>query len=130
MIAVDTSALMAILLEEPQAEAILFAISTAGKVLIGQPTLVELHLVASGRSRPSMAEDAAGLMVGGPFVPVDFTATHLAAATDAFDRYGKGRHPASLNYGDCMAYAVAKVAGCPLLYKGEDFARTDIRSAL
>ena len=60
---------------------------------------------------------------------VDFTAAHVDAATDAFLRYGKGRHPAALNYGDCMAYAIARVAGCPLLYKGEDFARTDVRRA-
>ena len=61
---------------------------------------------------------------------MDFTEAHFRLATAAFDRYGRGRHPAKLNFGDCMAYAVAKAHGVPLLYKGDDFARTDIAAAL
>ena len=61
---------------------------------------------------------------------MDFTEAHFRLAAAAFDRYGRGRHPAKLNFGDCMAYAVAKAHGVPLLYKGDDFARTDIAAAL
>ncbi len=130
MIAIDTSALIAILLDEPETDAMLAAIAAADIALIGRPTAFELHLVATGKSRPTMTAEAAELIGLTHFTMVDFDAAHLTAATGAFDRFGKGRHPASLNFGDCMSYAVAAVAGCPLLYKGQDFALTDIRSAL
>lgn len=61
---------------------------------------------------------------------IEFDAAHAAAAVDAWQRYGRGRHPAKLNYGDCMAYATAKLAGEPLLYVGDDFALTDIETAV
>jgi ribonuclease VapC len=60
---------------------------------------------------------------------LDFTSVHRQAAEEAFERFGKGRHPARLNLGDCMAYAVARVEGLPLLYTGDDFAKTDIQTA-
>lgn len=129
MIALDTSAIIAILRHEPDAERFIEAIASAPRRLIGRPTEVELHIVMQAKAgrEPIDALIARFLQT---VERVDFGEAHLAAATAAFDRFGKGRHPASLNYGDCMAYAVARVAGCPLLYKGEDFARTDIRSAL
>jgi ribonuclease VapC len=129
MIAVDTSALVSILLREPESERFLAILARTDIALIGPPTALELHIVASGKSQPAMTLDAAELISIPPFRLADFTADHLAAAAKAFDRFGKGRHAARLNYGDCMAYAVAKVAGCPLLYKGDDFARTDIAAA-
>ena len=60
---------------------------------------------------------------------VPFTEVHYEAAVSAFLRYGKGRHPAGLNFGDCMSYAFARVSGLPLLYTGDDFSKTDIQSA-
>lgn len=128
MIVVDSSALIAILLREPDAPRMVEALSRAERVLIGWPTLLEARIVASGKAARLPADlDQLLFDIGAEIV--DFTAAHVDAATDAFLRFGKGRHPAGLNYGDCMAYAVARVAGCPLLYKGDDFARTDVRPA-
>lgn len=129
MIALDTSAIVAVLRNEQEAWRIAERMSSVSRLLIGRPTELELHLVTTGQAGDAAARaSVAAILVG--VERIDFDAEHLAAAAAAFDRFGKGRHPASLNYGDCMAYAVAQVAGCPLLYKGEDFARTDIRSAL
>ena len=129
MIALDTSAIVALLRHEPDAERFARRMSDAARLLIGRPTELELHLVTTNKVGDSAARASVAAILSG-VERIDFDAKHLAAATAAFNRFGKGRHPASLNYGDCMAYAVAHVAGCPLLYKGEDFARTDIRSAL
>ena len=129
MIALDTSAIVALLCDEPEAEQIAACMEKASTLLIGRPTELELHLVSTGKVGEAAARAGIGRILRDT-QRVDFGEAHLAAATAAFDRFGKGRHPASLNYGDCMAYAVARVAGCPLLYKGEDFAGTDIRSAL
>lgn len=128
MIAVDTSALIAILKGEPEAAALARAIDRADRILFGAPSLLEARIVAR-QQRPPVDDLLDELLLDIGAEIVDFTAAHVDAATDAFLRYGKGRHPAALNYGDCMAYAIARVAGCPLLYKGEDFARTDVRRA-
>lgn len=129
MIALDTSALVAMICREPEADRF-FELATSQRALIGCPTLLELRLVIVGRSPTKAADEAVELLAILDCERVEFGETHLHAAEQAFDRFGKGRHPASLNFGDCMAYAVAAVAGCPLLYKGADFARTDIRPAL
>jgi ribonuclease VapC len=129
VIALDTSAIVALLRHEPDAEKLAARMSAASQMVIGRPTELELHMVTTGKIGEAAARAAIGRILSG-VQRIDFDEAHLVAATTAFDRFGKGRHPASLNYGDCMAYAVARVAGCPLLYKGEDFARTDIRSAL
>jgi ribonuclease VapC len=128
VIALDSSALIAILLHEPEADMLVDAIERADRLLIGAPTLLECRIVAAVKS-PRLPGDLRELIDGIRPETIDFTARHLEAATDAFERFGKGRHSAALNFGDCMAYAVARVAGCPLLYKGQDFAWTDIRSA-
>lgn len=130
MIAVDTSALVAIIAREPEAEVIEGAMERAADLLIGMPTVLELRMVLAGRVGPERAAAMIDSVLTSDVRRVDFDQKHLAAAITAFDRYGKGRHRAALNLCDCMAYAVAKVAGCPLLYKGEDFARTDVKSAL
>ncbi len=104
-------------------------IDEASVIAVGVPTLLETTMVLSSR----LSRDARVLVLSSlkrmnaEFVP--FTETHLDVATEAFLRFGRGRHPAALNFGDCMAYAVAAVAGLPLLYTGNDFARTDIASA-
>lgn len=130
MIALDTSALVAILTKEPEADAFAAVIRSADHVVIGLPTLFELHIVLAGRSGPKASAAAIETLMVPQIKQTAFDHRHGAAAVDAFVRFGKGRHPARLNFGDCMAYATAKVADCPLLYKGDDFGQTDIRSAL
>ena len=130
MIAIDSSAIVAIAGGEPDADRFRAAIKASPHHLIGAPTLFEMRIVLTTRLGADIAAQTLTLLVPERCRIVAFDEAHFAAATSAFDRFGKGRHPAALNYGDCMAYAVARVAGCPLLYKGEDFARTDIRSAL
>ncbi len=129
MIALDTSAIVAVLQNEQGAQRFTETMASAPRRLIGRPTELELHIVMRAKAGTAPVDALIAKFLR-TVERVDFDEAHLVAATTAFNRFGKGRHPASLNYGDCMAYAVAQVAGCPLLYKGEDFARTDIRSAL
>lgn len=126
---VDTSAIVACFMREPGFEAIVARFDGRRRFGIGAPTLVETGIVLSARMR----QDARGLLArfldeaGIRVVP--FGEAHVAAALDAWLRFGKGRHPAALNLGDCMSYATATLAGEPLLYVGEDFARTDLPGA-
>ncbi len=129
MIALDTSAIVAVLQNEQGAQRFTETMASAPRRLIGRPTELELHIVMRAKAGTAPVDALIAKFLR-TVERVDFDEAHLVAATTAFNRFGKGRHPASLNYGDCMAYAVAQVAGCPLLYKGEDFARTDIQSAL
>lgn len=127
---IDSSAIVAYATKEPQARSINDAIADASVRSVAAPTWFEASMVlrsARFSLEPSEIDglrDVLGLQISA------FTAEHVDVARDAWERYGKGRHPASLNFGDCIAYAVAKVAGEPLLYVGDDFARTDIESAL
>lgn len=124
---VDTSAIVAILLAEPEAAQFKAAVG-GGKAVISAASYVELAMVTLGRNIVGRLELDTFLSNGRiNIVPVSVTQAHLAA--DAFTRFGKGRHPAGLNYGDCFAYALAKERGEPLLFKGCDFARTDIELA-
>jgi len=126
----DSSALVAILFKEPEAERLAATIRDADTAAIAAPTLLETAIVAEGRTLPGMAEKLDALM--GTIRPeiVPFTAEHASLARDAWRRYGKGRHKAALNLGDCFSYALAKDRGQPLLFKGEDFAATDIEPAI
>lgn len=127
MIAVDTSALMAILLDEPQAEACINALAKADQLLISAGTVAEALIVAARRNRgAAMVRMLDGL--GFEIVPVTPAAARRIAAS--YERWGKGVHPAGLNFGDCFAYEAAQEHGCGLLYIGEDFAKTDIQSVL
>jgi ribonuclease VapC len=125
----DASALVAVLCEEPGHAALRARIGAAPAVGIGVPTMVEAGMVL----RRLAGERARWLMygfllhAGARILP--FTEEHWHVALDAFEMYGKGRHPAALNFGDCLTYATAKVAGEPLLYLGNDFAQTDIAHA-
>jgi ribonuclease VapC len=130
VIAIDTSALVALLFNEPEADRIAALLDDTETVLIGAPTALEFRMVVLGQSTRVAADAGTALIAKPPFVIVPFGEDHLAMATDAFDRFGKGRHPARLNYGDCMAYAVAALADCPLLFKGDDFRHTDVAAAL
>lgn len=93
------------------------------------PTKVEMLMVAISRKRIEAKAVALDLLEHYRIEVVDFTDPLTTLAIDAFDRYGKGRHKASLNFGDCIAYALAKSLDAPLLFKGNDFALTDIRPA-
>ena len=126
----DSSAVAAVALQEPGHERILAAMSAASALGIGAPTLVEATIVLSAR----LGRDARGLMsrllLEADVAVVPFTDEHFGTALDAWLRFGRGRHPASLNFGDCLAYATARVAGEPLLFTGADFTQTDIAPAL
>jgi ribonuclease VapC len=126
---VDSSALVSVLLEEPKHEQLFDKAVDSEITLVGAPQALETVMVVSGRSSADARYQLAGLLrsIGAEIVP--FTEEHYEAALSAFLRYGKGRHPAGLNFGDCMSYAFARVSGQPLLYTGNDFSKTDIQAA-
>ena len=131
MIAVDTSALVAIAFAEPEREAFLQAIKIANKTLISTVSAVETRMVVHGRRGQRAVILMDDLLRLPMFELVAPGAPEMDAAYAAFVAYGKGSgHPAGLNFGDVFSYALAKVRGLPLLYKGDDFAHTDIASAL
>lgn len=127
MIAVDTSALMAVLLDEEKTAACAEALSSNDRIVISAATVAEALVVAERRG---LGAEMARLVDG---LAPDVETVTLAVArrvANIYARWGKGAHPAGLNFGDCFAYEVAQTRGCPLLYVGTDFARTDIGSAL
>jgi ribonuclease VapC len=126
---VDTSAIVAIFLHEDEAPRFLRAIETAERPLISAATFVEASIVLTARTVPAARRLVVEFLRDGNFQIEPVTSDQAAIAIDAFVRYGKGRHPAGLNLGDCFAYALAKSSGAPLLYKGGDFSKTDIVSA-
>jgi ribonuclease VapC len=128
-VVVDSSVLIAIHLKEPGWDVLLDKIAAAPEVIVGAPTLLETAIVLSARLRQDVQPLLMLLLRRLTIRLIPFSEEHYEAAIDAFLRFGKGRHPAGLNFGDCMAYAVAAVSGLPLLYTGGDFARTDIQSA-
>ena len=123
---VDSSAIVAILLQEPGYEALIAKLAAAGVAAAGTPTLVESALVLTARLGPSGRTFLDQFLQRFGLVEVPFSEQHWRVAVDAFERFGKGRHPAGLNFGDCMSYAVARVANRPLLCIGNDFPRTDL----
>jgi ribonuclease VapC len=123
---VDTSALLAILFGEPGGPESLDRLRGAFPRLVAAPTMVEAEMVALARQGEPMLGALRALVRETGLEIVPFDDAHVAVATDAFRRYGKGRHPAGLNFGDCFAYALARATGEPLLYIGNNFARTDI----
>lgn len=126
---VDTSALVAYILREPPAARLVAAIRRAPVVSLSAAGLVECTMVLVGRQGPDGSEVLDDLIerLGIEVVPV--TVRHAQLARAAFLTYGKGRHPAALNFGDCFSYALARERGEPLLFVGGDFARTDITAA-
>ena len=125
----DTSVIVAIYLKEPGYERLIDAIEKTEVVVVGVPTLLETAMVLT----TWLGQDARPLLFA--FLRrleaevVAFNEEHLDAAITAFLRFGRGRHAAGLNFGDCMSYAIAAVAGMPLLFTGEDFGQTDIALA-
>ncbi len=130
MIAVDSSALIAILRREPEADVFLRIVLDAGRCVLSSVSLLETSMALAGRNgdEASWIElDALISLTGMQVVAQDAMLAGVARA--AFLRFGKGRHPAALNLGDCAAYALAKSRDLPLLFKGHDFARTDLDAA-
>lgn len=128
---VDTSALFAIAFDEPERSSFARAVKMASHRSISAATLVECVAVFAGRrpeQDPSPVIDLLVQELGIEVIP--FTAAHYRVAAAGLLAFGKGRHPARLNLGDSFAYALAKTSGEPLLFKGDDFSRTDIHSAL
>ncbi len=127
MIAVDTSALVAIVRDEDPAKICMAAIHGADRLLISAGTVTEALIVAARRGHgPAMRE----LIDRLDFEIIDVTLEGARAAANAYDQWGKGVHPAGLNFGDCFAYAIAKSNNCPLLFIGNDFAQTDVTTAI
>ena len=123
----DTSALLAILLAEPEAMAMVHAIALDDVRLVGVPTLVEASAVMVARKGPGgeVALDALLERINVRMIEMSVPAAKLARL--AYTRFGKGvGDPAVLNYGDCLAYGVAMAERQPILFKGEDFGRTDV----
>jgi ribonuclease VapC len=125
----DSSAVVAVIREEPEHDRLIEAIEVASEIAIGTPTAVECSLALVRRYGVLGRLMLSRFLEQNEAIAVPFDERHWSVAADAHIRYGKGRHPARLNYGDCMAYATAKVAGAPLLFVGEDFAQTDIAVA-
>ena len=128
MIAADTSALIAVVLGEPEAERFLAALE-ADAVTISAASLAEGMIVVEARQGPDASRDLDLLVAGvvDRITPVD--EAHARAAIGAWRRFGKGRHPAGLNFGDCFAYALARTSGEALLFKGREFTHTGISVA-
>jgi ribonuclease VapC len=127
VIAVDTSALIAIVFREAEEARCRAALAEEEHLLISAGTLAEALIVAERRGS---AAEVAALVEGLGFHVETVTAATARDAAAAYARWGKGFSPAGLNFGDCFAYVLAKAKGCPLLYIGDDFARTDIASVL
>ncbi len=125
----DSSALVAILFAEPGYLDLVDRILDADHVRVGAPTLAETSLVFLGRRGGKNAESVEGLIEELGVVVAPFGPAEWQIAVDAFRRFGRGRHAAQLNYGDCLAYATAKASRDTLLFVGNDFSKTDIKSA-
>jgi ribonuclease VapC len=127
MIVVDTSALMAIVLNEPEADACAAALETEDGLLISAGTVAEALIVAARRN---VGEEMERLIEGLGFEVASITMASARRIAQVYEQWGKGLHPASLNFGDCFAYEVAKEYDCRLLYVGEDFQKTDVKGVL
>jgi ribonuclease VapC len=127
MIAVDTSALMAIVLAETQSEACIEVLVTEDAVLISAGTVAEALIVAARRN---VADEMTNLLDRFGFDVVAVTPAAARRIAAAYARWGKGVDPAGLNFGDCFSYEVAKEHACRLLFVGDDFAKTDVEGAL
>lgn len=127
MIVVDSSALLAILQGEPDAEACREALAAHEELLIAAPTLTEALIVSAGRGLRDQANELVEQL---ELTVVPLTERRARAAAEHYLRWGKSYHPAKLNFADSFAYAAAKEHDCPLLFVGNDFAKTDVAKAI
>lgn len=123
---IDTSVLIAILLDEPEAEQLIEAMAADEKRMISAVSMVEAGIVILNRKGEAGLRELDTLTAKAAIVVTPVDAQQSVLAREAFFRFGKGRHPAKLNFGDCFSYALAKALQQPLLFKGDDFNRTDI----
>jgi ribonuclease VapC len=126
---VDTSALVALVFKEPGYEELIHKISEAENPGIGTATLAETGIVLSARLQRGGNTILARLCQELGLTQIPFGDAHWREAVNAYERFGRGRHPAGLNFGDCLCYATAKLAGRPLLCLGKDFGMTDLEIA-
>lgn len=126
MIVLDSSAILAVLLSEPKAEDCLRVVARGDELLMSAVTFAETMIVAGSRG---LGDEARALLEGWGVVILDATPAIANRVADIYAQWGKGQHPAALNFCDCFAYEAAKSRDCPLLFVGGDFARTDIRAA-
>lgn len=123
---IDPSAILAIIYAEPEAEPFLNLINQSDRCLLSSPGYVEISIVLGTRHGEKGVENLDRLLKSLSVTVVPFNPAQARKAADAFLKFGKGRHPAKLNMGDCFSYALAKDMGYPLLFKGNDFSQTDI----
>jgi ribonuclease VapC len=123
---VDSSAVVSVFLREPGWSSLFDHLASDVQIGIGAPTLVETGIVLSARLQRDAVPLLARFMQEFEITSIPFGDLHWQEAVHAYTRFGKGRHPAGRNFGDCMSYATARVAGQALLYIGDDFSKTDI----
>lgn len=126
---IDSSAVLAVLYREPDAERYETAMASAWKCRMSVANVLEASIVVESRGSAAAAHEFDAFLDSAGIALAPVMAEHVEAARLAWRRFGKGNHPASLNFGDCFAYALAKTTGEPLLFKGNDFALTDIEVA-
>lgn len=127
---IDTSALVAVLFAEPEAPSIARALEADPVRLIATPSLLESSIVIQSELEDEGMRELDLLLHTANITAVAFTVDHYRVAREAYRRFGKGRHPAALNYGDCFSYALSRASGEPLLFKGDDFSKTDVVPAI
>ena len=125
----DSSAVISILCREPGYEALIVKLREAETLGVGAPTLAEIGLVLQGRFQLDAHSILHRFLRDFEVIIIPFGELHWLEAVDAFRRFGRGHHPAALNFGDCLSYATALLAGQPLLFVGDDFSKTDISRA-
>jgi ribonuclease VapC len=123
---IDTSALMAILLGEPEAEAFVRAIASHPKRLVSALSALEAAIVILARKGPAGVRELDLLIHATALTVVSLDSDQVQLARAAYEKFGKGRHAAAMNLGDCGSYALARSSGEPLLFKGNDFSKTDV----
>jgi ribonuclease VapC len=124
---IDSSAVLAVIGKEPGHERIVHELAASQETRMGAPTQLETGIVLTARLGPRGKTILARFLQENAIQIVAFDEDHAAVALDAYSRFGKGRHPAALNFGDCCTYATASVSGEPLLCVGDDFRQTDLR---
>jgi ribonuclease VapC len=126
---IGSSAILAVLYREPDAARYETAIASATGCRMSVANVLEAAIVLEARGGPAAGHELDTFLKDAAIELMPVTEEHMEAARRAWRRFGKGNHPTALNYGDCFAYALADVAGEPLLFKGEDFTRTDVEVA-
>lgn len=126
---VDSSAIIAIVLREPGWQDLVSKLAAAASPAVAAPTLAETGLVLTAKIGRRASGVLSRFLQEAGLTVIPFADGHWRTAVEAYTRFGKGRHPASLNFGDCLTYAVAQLAGQPLLYVGDDFSKTDLPAA-